>query len=240
MEIAQKYDEPQWESVSYSDKAYIYYRACEDKENTILYFNQAVEKHVPDKATINRSSEILAQEAFVNLLTDKLEEAERLADLALNRALKINGTSMEVKSRNLLGIIQYFSNKTEMAFSIWRKDLIISAQRMNKDGIVKLHTNLGAAYILQSKYMSAKEELEQAYALYLKFKVSSMTHKPLIYNLLLIYNILGDTSKRDKLFEKESYFDNLSSYYNQLISCNENIITDRYWPLQFEHVFFNY
>ena len=240
LEIAQKYDEPQWESVSYSDKAYIYYRAREDKENTILYFNQAVEKHVPDKATINRSSEILAQKAFVNLLTDKLEEAEHLADLALNRALKINGTSMEVKSRNLLGIIQYFSNKTEMAFSIWRKDLIISAQRMNKDGIVKLHTNLGAAYILQSKYMSAKEELEQAYALYLKFKVSSMTHKPLIYNLLLIYNILGDTSKRDKLFEKESYFDNLSSYYNQLISCNENIITDRYWPLQFEHVFFNY
>jgi tetratricopeptide (TPR) repeat protein len=110
---------------------------------------------------------------------------------------------------------------------------------VNKDGIVKLHTNLGAAYILQSKYVPAKEELEQAYALYQKFKVSPITHKPLIYNLLFIYNILGDTSKRDKLFEK-AYFDNLSSYYNQLISGSENILTDGYWPLQFKHVFFNY
>lgn len=175
----------------------------------------------------------------MDLLTDKLEDAEYLADLALNRALEINGTAMEIKSRNLLGIIQYFSNKAEAAFSTWRKDLVISAQRVNKDGIVKLHTNLGAAYILQSKYVPAKEELEQAYALYQKFKVSLMTHKPLIYNLLFIYNILGDTSKRDKLFE-EAYFDNLSSYYNQLISGSENILTDGYWPLQFKHVFFNY
>ena len=239
LEIAIECKESQWESVSYSDKAYIYYRAYEDKENTISYFSKAVEKHVSEKASINRSSEILAQEAFVNLLTDNLEKAECLADLALNRALEINGTSMEVKSRNLLGIIQYFSNKAEAAFSTWQKDLVISAQRVNKDGIVKLHTNLGAAYILQSKYVPAKEELEQAYALYQKFKVSPITHKPLIYNLLFIYNILGDTSKRDKLFE-EAYFDNLSSYYNQLISGSENILTDGYWPLQFKHVFFNY
>lgn len=239
LKLAKECKEPQWESVSYSDKAYIYYRAYEDKENTILYFSKAVEKHISEKATINRSSEILAQEAFVDLLTDKLEDAEYLADLALNRALEINGTAMEIKSRNLLGIIQYFSNKAEAAFSTWRKDLVISAQRVNKDGIVKLHTNLGAAYILQSKYVPAKEELEQAYALYQKFKVSLMTHKPLIYNLLFIYNILGDTSKRDKLFE-EAYFDNLSSYYNQLISGSENILTDGYWPLQFKHVFFNY
>lgn len=239
LEIAKECKEPQWESISYSDKAYIYYRAYEDKENTILYFSKAVEKHISEKASINRSSEILAQEAFVNLLTDNLEEAERMADLALNRALEINGTSMEVKSRNLLGIIQYFNNKKETAFSTWKKDLIISAQRMNKDGLVKLHTNLGAAYILQSEYPLAREELEQAYTLYQKFKVSPMTHKPLIYNLLLIYNILGDTSKRDKLFE-EACFDNLYSYYNQLISNNHNIITEYYWPLQFGHIFFNY
>lgn len=239
LEIAKKCKESQWESISYSDKAYIYYRAYEDKQNTILYFSKAVGKHISEKASINRSSEILAQEAFVNLLTDTLEEAERLADLALTRALEINGTSMEVKSRNLLGIIQYFSNKKETAFSTWKKDLIISAQRMNKDGLVKLHTNLGAAYILQSEYPLAREELEQAYTLYQKFKVSPITHKPLIYNLLLIYNILGDTSKRDKLLE-EAYFDNLSSYYNQLISDSHNIITDCYWPLQFRHVFFNY
>ena len=106
-------------------------------------------------------------------------------------------------------------------------------------GMIKLHTNLGAAYILQSKYVLAKEELEQAYVLYQKFKVSPMTHKPLIYNLLLIYNILGDTSKRDKLFT-EAYFGNLSSYYNQLISNSHIITTDDYWPLQFNHVFFNY
>ena len=43
----------------------------------------------------------------MDLLTDKLEDAEYLADLALNRALEINGTAMEIKSRNLLGIIQY-------------------------------------------------------------------------------------------------------------------------------------
>lgn len=239
LKIARECNESQWESVSYSDKAYIYYRAYEDKENTILYFRKAVEKHISEKASINRSSEILAQEAFVNLLTDNPEEAERLADLALNRALEINGTSMEVKSRNLLGIILYFSNKKEMAFSTWKKDLVISTQRMNKDGMVKLHTNLGAAYILQSKYVLAKEELEQAYTLYQKYKVSPMTHKPLIYNLLLIYNVLGDTSKRDKLFE-EAYFDNLSSYYNQLISGSPTIITDYYWPLQYEHVFVNY
>lgn len=239
LRIAEECREPQWESISYSDKAYIYFRACEDKENTILYFNKAVKKHISEKASINRSSEILAQEAFSNLLTGKLEDAERLADLALNRALEINGTSMEVKSRNLLGIIQYFNNKTEVAFSTWKKDLIISAQRMNKDGMVKLHTNLGAVYILQSKYGAARDELEQAYALYQKFKVSPVTHKPLIYDLLLVYNILGDTPKRDKLFETD-YFDNLSSYYNQLISGSENIITDCYWPLQFEHVFFNY
>ena len=239
LEIAKECKEPQWESISYSDKAYIYYRAYEDKENTILYFSKAVEKHISEKASINRSSEILAQEAFVNLLTDNLEEAERMADLALNRALEINGTSMEVKSRNLLGIIQYFNNKKETAFSTWKKDLIISAQRMNKDGLVKLHTNLGAAYILQSEYPLAREELEQAYTLYQKFKVSPMTHKPLIYNLLLIYNILGDTSKRDKLFE-EACFDNLYSYYNQLISNNHNIITEYYWPIQFGHIFFNY
>ena len=110
---------------------------------------------------------------------------------------------------------------------------------MNKDGLVMLHTNLGAAYILQSEYPLAREELEQAYTLYQKFKVSPMTHKPLIYNLLLIYNILGDTSKRDKLFE-EACFDNLYSYYNQLISNNHNIITEYYWPLQFGHIFFNY
>lgn len=196
LKIAKECKEPQWESVSYSDKAYIYYRAYEDKENTILYFSKAVEKHISEKATINRSAEILAQEAFVDLLTDKLEDAEYLADLALNRALEINGTAMEIKSRNLLGIIQYFSNKAEAAFSTWQKDLVISAQRVNKDGIVKLHTNLGAAYILQSKYVPAKEELEQAYALYQKFKVSPITHKPLIYNLLFIYNILGIHQKR--------------------------------------------
>lgn len=239
LEIAIECKESQWESVSYSDKAYIYYRAYEDKEKTILYFSKAVEKHISEKASINRSSEILAQEAFVNLLTDNLEKAEYLANLALNRALEINGTSMEVKSRNLIGIVQYFSGKKEIAFSTWKKDLIISAQRMNKDGMIKLHTNLGAAYILQSKYVLAKEELEQAYVLYQKFKVSPMTHKPLIYNLLLIYNILGDTPKRDKLFT-EAYFGNLSSYYNQLISSSHIITTDDYWPLQFNHVFFNY
>ena len=123
--------------------------------------------------------------------------------------------------------------------SLEREGFKVTYLNVNKDGIVKLHTNLGAAYILQSKYVPAKEELEQAYALYQKFKVSLMTHKPLIYNLLFIYNILGDTSKRDKLFE-EAYFDNLSSYYNQLISGSENILTDGYWPLQFKHVFFNY
>ena len=239
LKIAKKCHEPQWESVSYSDKAYIYYRAYEDRENTVSYFSKAVEKHVPDKASINRSSEILAQEAFVNLLTDNFENAESLANLALNRALEINGTAMEIKSRNLLGVIQYFNNKANKALSTWKKDLIISVQRMNKDGMVKIHTNLGAVYILQSKYVVAMKELEQAYALYQKYKVSLITHKPLIYDLLLIYNILGNTQKRDKLFE-EAYFDNLASYYNQLISGNENIITDCYWPLQFEHVFFNY
>lgn len=239
LEIAKECKEPQWESISYSDKAYIYYRAYEDKANTILYFDRAVKNHIAEKASINRSSEILAQKAFVNLLTGALEDAEHLANLALTRALEINGTSMEVKSRNLLGIIQYFSNKTEAAFSTWKKNLIISAQRTNKDGMVKLHTNLGAAYILQSKYGMAREELKQAYILYQKYKLSSMTHKPLIYNLLFIHNILGDTSERNKLFEKE-YFDNLSSYYNQLVSGSENIITDCYWPLQFKHIFFNY
>ena len=173
------------------------------------------------------------------MLTDNFENAESLANLALNRALEINGTAMEIKSRNLLGVIQYFNNKTNKALSTWKKNLIISVQRMNKDGMVKIHTNLGAVYILQSKYVVAMKELEQAYALYQKYKVSLITHKPLIYDLLLIYNILGNTQKRDKLFE-EAYFDNLASYYNQLISGNENIITDCYWPLQFEHVFFNY
>lgn len=239
LEIAKQCNELQWESISYSDKAYIYYRACENKQETISYFNKAVDKHVAEQASINRGSEILAQEAFANLLMGNLEKAEDLANDALRRALEINGTSMEVKSRNLLGIIQYFNNKTDTAISAWKKDLIISAQRMNKDGMVKLHTNLGASYILQSKYVQAQEELEAAYVLYQKFKVSLMTHKPLIYNLLLIYNILGNNSKRDKLFQ-ETHFDNLFSYYNQLISDKDNISTDCYWPLQLKQVFFNY
>ena len=97
----------------------------------------------------------------MDLLTDKLEDAEYLADLALNRALEINGTAMEIKSRNLLGIIQYFSNKAEAAFSTWRKDLVISAQRVNKDGIVKLHTNLGAATFCKVNMCQLRKNLNR-------------------------------------------------------------------------------
>lgn len=66
-----------------------------------------------------------------------------------------------------------------------------------------------------------------------------MTHKPLIYNLMYLYHICRNNKKRDKLLENE-YFDNLASYYNQLISEPLTINTDNYWPLQYNHVFFNY
>ena len=138
---------------------------------------------------------------------------------------QLNNTVTQLDSlRNIytnLAADKTYDTERHRLLQTW--DSIINKQiKFSKDFILK-HAVSPASY----------------YALYQKFKVSLMTHKPLIYNLLFIYNILGDTSKRDKLFE-EAYFDNLSSYYGQLISGSENILTDGYWPLQFKHVFFNY
>lgn len=239
LEIAQQYNKKQWQSISYSDKAYIYYRAYEDKENTIRYFNKAIDTHISDEAAITRSSEILAQQAFVYSLENELQQAEENARLALSRALEINGTSMEVKSRNLYGIIHFFRKNTEKAMNLWNNNIIVSTQRMSKDGIIKTYTNIGAAYIVQHKYPQALKVLEQAYVLYLKYNVTLMSHKPLIYNLMITYHYLDYTEKRDKLLQ-DTYFPKLPSFYNQLISDSDNIIMDGYWPLQYDTAFFNY
>ena len=239
LKIAKKYNKKQWLSISYSDKAYIYYRAYEDKKNAIKYFNKAINTHISDEATFNRSSEIQAQQAFTYLLENKLQLAETTVRQALNRALEINGTSMEVKSRNLYGIINFFLGNVEKAMNLWNSNLVISTQRMSKDGMIKTYTNMGATYIFQNNYPKARKVLEQAYELYQKYNVSLMTHKPLIYNLMTTYNYLECTEKRDNLLQDAS-FPKLLSFYNQIISDLDNIIMNEYWPVQLDNVFFNY
>lgn len=239
LEIAEKNKKPQWESVSYSDKAYIYYRAYEDKDKTIDYFTRAVNNHKPDEASINRSSEILAQEAFKDLLEGNIPRAITYSHKALDRALDINGTAMEIKSRNLSAISHFLSGDVEEAANLWNKDILVATQRKSLDGLTKVHTNIGASMLLDQKLKEALCESEKAYKIYTEHKLSRMTHKPLIYNLMYLYHICRNNKKRDKLLENE-YFDNLASYYNQLISEPLTINTDNYWPLQYNHVFFNY
>lgn len=239
LKIAEKEKKPQWESISYSDKAYIYYRAYEDKDKTIDYFTQAVNNHEPDEATLSRSSEILAQEAFKDLLEDNVPQAIKNSHKALQRALDINSTAMEIKSRNLNAICYFFSGDVEKATNLWNKDLLIAIQRKSFEGLTKVHTNIGASMLLKQQPEDALCEFEKAYKIYTEHKLSRMTHKPLIYNLMYSYHICRKNKKRDKLLENE-YFENLASYYNQLISVPSSINTDNYWPLQYEHVFFNY
>ena len=239
LEIAKEKKKPQWESISYSDKAYIYYRAYEDKDKTIDYFIQAVNNHKPDEASINRSSEILAQEAFKDLLEGNIPRAITYSHKALERALDINGTAMEIKSRNLYAISHFFSGDVEEATNLWNKDILIATQRKSLDGLTKVHTNIGASMLLNQQLEDALCEFEKAHKIYTEHKLSRMTHKPLIYNLMYLYHICRNNKKRDKLLENE-YFENLASYYNQLISAPSAINTGNYWPLQYNHVFFNY
>lgn len=239
LEIAKEKEKPQWESISYSDKAYIYYRAFEDKDKTIDYFTRAVNNHKPDEASINRGSEILAQEAFKDLLEDNIPRAITYSHKALQRALDISGTAMEIKSRNLYAISYFFSGDVEKATNLWNKDILVATQRKSLDGLTKIHTNIGASMLLDQQLEEALCEFEKAYKIYTEHKLSRMTHKPLIYNLMYLYHICRNNKERDKLLENE-YFENLASYYNQLISTSSAINTDNYWPLQYNHVFFNY
>lgn len=237
IEIADANKKGGWKSTAFSDKAYIFYRALENKKETVNYFKKAVEYYDSKEASISRSAEILVQEAFVYTLEENYVDAEIMAAKALAQSQNIHSISMEIKSRNLCGIVACFQGKHLEAIRLWHENLAVCSRHSSTEGTVKALSNLGSLYMIKGDKETALDYCQRAYKKYLKNNMALVSHKPLVYNLVKLYHSLGQPAKRDSLVADQS-FDNLSQFYNEIM-FNEKLL-NCYWPLEQQDCFFNY
>ena len=238
LRIAREEKKTGWESVAYSDKAYIYYRGYEDQEKTLKYFKEAVNTHDAKESDFTRKSEILVQKALAELLENDYEKASKSANKALEEARAVNSITMEIKSRNMCAIVECFQKKYSDAIDRWNTNLIICNQHNSKEGMVKALTNIGATLAMQGSIQGALPYCENAYDIFRSKHLSFMNHKPLMYNFLHIYQIMGNDSKKIEILEN-NYFDNLVTYSNETAS-GDHFPTTGYWPIHCNGFFLNY
>ena len=239
LDIAKTECRSEWESIAYSDKAYIYYRGYEDVDQTIKYFLAAVDKHDPADSDFTRESEILVQHALAELLLAEVENASQYAKLALAESIRVNCIPMEIKCRNMCAITECMQGNYEQAVEYWNTNLVICQQHNSWEGVVKATTNLAVIYGLRGNSLTqAQYHLEDALHLWENHQLPLMNHKPMLYNLIHVYMVIGQHSKATTLMQRYD-FENLSNYYSETAPGDFESVTG-YWPINYKGFFLNY
>lgn len=194
-------------SISYSDIAFIYFNAYENKSEVINYFTKAFEKGGSPNDP-NRDVELFQQNALCLCLNNKIYDALSSVNKSIELGEQIRNTFLMIKANTLKSTIYAYDQDYNSAIDILNKVITKCDEKHSLVGKIKAYTNMAAIYIIKKDERNSREYIDIALNLFNQTNLSVVKHKPLFYNYITVYS---------KIKEYDELYQIIFDYNNETI-----------------------